>query len=275
MSVFGWEIGGIIYHMTKTILSANLDFPKGFPPVVVTQETMEKIENDSSRKTATDLLEERRALFNQYTHFNLQTLRRERVVWTFMYGQEIEYKLVKLDRVTDVNRLIARFDCDNLMLNYYLGTQALHDTEHTTYLFVSPDDSEMYGYVSFQCSGLSTLTQDEHKWRITSPAIQISYFALETVYQHLLYRPDVAHLYLSDMMIQDVISLLANIATQTVAAKYLIAYSLPTAEKFYRRNGFKAFSEYISTIPSTDKVKKAVADESQFIQECVPMFLEI
>ena len=192
-----------------------------------------------------------------------------------MWGKDIQFALIRLQQVDNFERLFAKFDCENVMLNYYLGCQAREDTEHTTYLIIDQKQKLLIGYVSFQCSGMMTMTRDSKHWRLTSPAIQISYFALDSRYHHLLFDSKIPHFYLSDAIFRTIFALLQNIARETIAAHYIVAYSLPDAEKFYRRRGFRSFDEYTGMIAHTDQTKKAVADESIFIRECIPMYLPI
>ncbi|MBQ6449450.1 hypothetical protein IJJ08_00910 [bacterium] len=190
-----------------------------------------------------------------------------------MSSSQQKFSIYYPHELENFDRLSASFDCGNLMLNYYLTSNALTDTEHTTWIFVNSDKTQIIAYISFQCSGLTTRTHNQKQWHITSPAIQINFFALDSQYHHRKYPIAVESINYSSFIFKYALNLLIDIAHYTIAAKYITVYAVPGSENFYRRNYFRTYAEF--TTASVDKIKTAIADNWDFIDHCLPMYLAI
>jgi hypothetical protein len=175
------------------------------------------------------------------------------------YGYDLDCKLVPL---TNKNLcLTKRFSCGNEAIDYYLKNVKLDDYRTKTYLFTNLIHSRLFGYATICCSALST--SPNILQRISFPAIEIKYFALDKCVQHLSYDSNDCCFRLSDYLFGETLRKCKRIRKESIGAQFVILYSVPEAQNFYRRHLFREFEAYMER------------DDYKFIEGCIPMFLDI
>lgn len=88
-------------------------------------------------------------------------------------------------------------------------------------------------------------------------------FAIDEKYQHMNYSENIEDGNFSDMLFSEVIGNIYNFTDNYCGADKVILYSVPDAESFYTRNGFKRFERFM--LQST----------SIFVDGCIPMYLSL
>lgn len=176
----------------------------------------------------------------------------------YKYGKDAKFRIEKLSQSNF--KYINNFSCGNNEIDSYLIKKAIDDDEGTTYLVIDELYSEVIGYCTMCCSGLTSKYQNSIR---TLPAIEIKYFALSENVQKILYDEDDDHYYFSDYIFHTFIGMCENIAQTVIAAKYIILYSVPSAIYFYKRIGFTNFSKFHEP------------DNYLYINGCTPMYAEI
>lgn len=158
-----------------------------------------------------------------------------------IHGKDILYNIL---RFTDKDiSLVQDFNCGNEVINDYLKEEACNDTKATTFIIVNNDNNQIIAYYSLNCSGF--VIDNGNNFTIY-PAVEIKMFAIDEKYQHIPYSTNREDGNLSDTLLDNV-----------------ILYSVPSAENFYRRNGFKRFENFM--LQST----------SLFLDGCIPMYLSL
>jgi len=163
----------------------------------------------------------------------------------------INYSFVPVTAVSE--ELIAVFSCGSAELDRKLS-EIRFDDDITGYAFIDNEEQRIIGYCAFNASGL-TLTNGHE--RITYPAVEIKFFALDEAYQHRKYSDEMNF---SDYIFSKVMSHLYEIDENVIAIKFILLYSVPAAVNFYKRNFFKEFTPYMEN------------DEYKYITGCVPLY---
>lgn len=102
------------------------------------------------------------------------------------------------------------------------------------------------------------------------PAIKIDVFAIDVKYQKLHYNeeseqsenPD-EHYYFNDDVMGTVICYCKNVNEMYALVKYIVLYADKNAERFYRRNHFGDYREFM------------VKENNQEIRANIPMYMEL
>ena len=163
----------------------------------------------------------------------------------------ISYSFLPVTAVSE--ELIAAFSCGSAELDKKLS-EIRSDEYITGYAFVDNDAQRIIGYCAFNASGL-TLSNDRE--RITYPAAEIKYFAIDEAYQHRQYSEEMNF---SDYIFSKVIAHLYDISENVIAIRFVLLYSVPAAVTFYKRNFFEEFSSYMEN------------DTYRYITGCVPLY---
>lgn len=90
-------------------------------------------------------------------------------------------------------------------------------------------------------------------------------FAIDEKYQYMKYSDDVYedNLNLSDMLFAEVISFIYDFTDNFCGADEVILYSVPDAENFYLRNGFKRFENFM------------LESSELFTDGCIPIYMNL
>lgn len=175
-----------------------------------------------------------------------------------MYGKDIKNKHKPLSE----NDITKDFNCGNEIINNYLHSKALTDKKAKTFIVINTENNEVICYYSLCCSGF--VTSSKNKFTIY-PAVEIKMFAIDEKYQHMKYSDDVYedNLNLSDMLFAEVISFIYDFTDNFCGADEVILYSVPDAENFYLRNGFKRFENFM------------LESSELFTDGCIPMYMNL
>lgn len=175
-----------------------------------------------------------------------------------IYGEDILYNIIRFTD-KDIN-LVQDFNCGNEVINDYLKEEACNDTKATTFIIVNNANSQIIAYYSLNCSGF--VIDNGNNFTIY-PAVEIKMFAIDEKYQHIPYSTNREDGNLSDTLFDNVIGYIYSFTDNCCGADKVILYSVPNAENFYKRNGFKRFENFM--LQST----------SLFLDGCVPMYLSL
>lgn len=171
---------------------------------------------------------------------------------TYLYGEEVNYKydLLKLEDL----KLLQAFSCGNKKLDHYIHDELIHngqiDTEDGLPFKVwNEDTGEIIAVFSLASSGIMA---EIGNYTHILPAIKIDIFAVDIHYQKLHMDeysknetdPD-EHCYLSDDIFSKVIRRCRNISEKEATARFIVLYADKKARRFYERNLFSDFSEFM------------------------------
>ena len=153
------------------------------------------------------------------------------------------------------------FSCGNSEIDKYFKEQADQDS-NVCYAYYDKKAGAVIGLASVCCSGINL---NDEQITVLYPAIKVDYFAVSVDYQDVVF-PGAScddHFYLSDMFLCSLINEMKTIANNCVGAAYIILYSVPSAEHFYKRNYFTQFKDFMKP------------EQHRFLDGCVPMFMRI
>lgn len=180
----------------------------------------------------------------------------------YVYGEEIEYKY-DLVKPEDRDKLQA-FSCGNEKLDAYIQkeliTNGIVDTDDGLPFKVwDVKTGEIFAVFSLATSGIV--------WRVDKythvlPAIKIDILAVDLRYQKMHMdkfskesdNPD-NHYYLSDSIMCEIIKHCREIAEKRATARYIILYADKKAKRFYERNMFSDFIEFMEKENNMEIVK--------------------
>lgn len=170
----------------------------------------------------------------------------------YLYGEEVEYEY-NLIQPEDVTKLQA-FSCDNKRLDYYIHNELIQGN------IVDTEDGLPFKVIDLKTDDIITvfsLATSGIIWKMDNythvlPAIKIDIFATDINYQKMhidsaskeSVNPD-EHFYLSDSIMCDVIRHCRDISENKATAKYIVLYADKKARRFYERNMFSDFSEFM------------------------------
>lgn len=174
------------------------------------------------------------------------------------YGKDINNEPILLTK--DYITLVQKFNCGNEVINNYLKNNAYNDSKATTFIVLDTKLNEIICYYSLNCSGF--VIDNGNNFTIY-PAVEIKMFAIDEKYQHMPYSESIEDGNLSDMLFSEVIGFIYSFTDNFCGADKVILYSVPEAESFYIRNGFKRFESFM--LQST----------SLFLDGCIPMYLNL
>lgn len=170
----------------------------------------------------------------------------------YLFGDEVkyEYDLVKPE---DDDKLQA-FSCGNEQLDYYIQKEMIING------IVDADDGlpfKVWDIKTGDIIAVFSLASSGIVWRVDNythvlPAIKIDILAVDIRYQKMHMdvesqknaNPD-EHYYLSDSIMCDIIKHCRDIAEYKAAARYIILYADKVARRFYERNMFSDFVEFM------------------------------
>jgi len=177
---------------------------------------------------------------------------------TMIYAKDIDNTPILLTK--DNISLVRNFNCGNKVINEYLKFKALEDTQATTFIVLDDNSNDIICYYSLSCCGF--VVNNGTNFTIY-PAVEIKMFAIDEKYQHMNYSENIEDGNFSDMLFSEVIGNIYNFTDNYCGADKVILYSVPDAESFYTRNGFKRFERFM--LQST----------SIFVDGCIPMYLSL
>lgn len=170
----------------------------------------------------------------------------------YLYGEEVEYK-IDIIKPEDLEILQA-FSCDNEQLDRYIHKEMISDGEVDTsdglpFKFTDEKTGKIISVFSLAASGIIHKVDN---YTHVLPAIKIDILAVDVNYQKMHFdqesekaedRDD--HYYLSDQIMCEIIKKCRYISENYASAKYIILYADQKARRYYERNYFYDFGEYM------------------------------
>lgn len=184
------------------------------------------------------------------------------------YYNELDLDKISLEPLTDDNyHLVEGFSCGNIFFDEFLAEDALYEISSRIYLIVY-DNNTLLGFFGLSSTGLTTIRSDEHNKEIfNKSAIEISFFAIDTSFQHMYFnekaKEEKMKIYLSDIVFIMIISYIQNYMKKFIGIEFVVLYSVPEAVKFYQKHNFEEFDD--SMMPST----------KQYLSDCTPMVFKL
>lgn len=188
----------------------------------------------------------------------------------YKYGEEISYDF-NLLKVEDYNDL-QPFTCGNTKLDSHIHNNVIQngeivDEDGLYYVFRDLSTGKIIAVVSLAASGIIF---EATNYMHILPAIKIDVLAVDKAYQKMHYDvsselaqdPD-EHYYFSDDIMGTILQHCRNIAEQTLLANFIVLYADKKAYRYYVRNGFLDYSEFM------------VKEHNQEINENIPMYMNI
>lgn len=188
----------------------------------------------------------------------------------YKYGEEISYSFDLL-KVEDYDSL-QPFECTNERLDKHIKHDVIKDNsivdeDGLYFKFVDTNRNKIIAIVSLASSGIMYKVGN---YTHVLPAIKIDVLAVDKEYQKLHYNEESKndlepnnHYYFSDDIIGTIISHCREISEKYALADYVILYADKKAYRYYERNGFLDYSEYM------------IRENNQEVKKNIPMYLEL
>ena len=186
------------------------------------------------------------------------------------YGEEVSFDFDLL-KVEDYKSL-QPFTCGNKKLDNHIHNDVIKNNEIVDedglyFVFKENVTKEIIGIVSLAASGI---VFEQTNYMHVLPAIKIDVLAVDSKYQKMHYDmeselsddPD-EHSYFSDEIMGEIIKHCREISDTKALAPYIVLYADVNAYRYYERNGFSDFEEFM------------VKENNQEINENIPMFMNI
>ena len=149
------------------------------------------------------------------------------------------------------------FNCGNDYLNQYAIDTSTDITDAVSFMYVDNKINKAACIYSLSCSSIIHNSGDNLS---LIPAVEIKMFALDVAYQHRDYSDDPEDGTYGDVFLSFIISTIRDFSESQCGCDYVVLYSVPQAESFYKRNFFEKFERYMQP------------DKSIINTDCVPMF---
>lgn len=164
----------------------------------------------------------------------------------------INYKLTLLSEVILAD--FERFNCGNEALDHYLYASGYSDPDAVTYIVFAHTANEIISYFSLSCSAIYHQIGDSMRHY---PAVEIKNFATNLKYQHIETENGIS---LSQSILEYIkYNLVMDFTENICGASRIILYSVPDAVNFYKKSGFREFSEAF------------IKNNSSYLEGCIPM----
>lgn len=188
----------------------------------------------------------------------------------YKYGEEVNYSIEVLNE-SDYDYLM-KFSCGNKKLDGFFHKEVFVNNKIVSddgliFKAINNDNGEIIGIVSLATSGIVFVQTNYMK---VLPAIKIDVFAVDLKYQKLHYskyseeeeNPE-EHYYLSDDIMGKILFHCNEISEKYALVNYVLLYADKNARRFYERNGFTDFSEFMEK------------EKNMEINENIPMYIKL
>ena len=180
------------------------------------------------------------------------------------YGKNIDYSDLIIIQPEDREKLQA-FCCGNKILDNYIHNEIFEENYPQGLHFMVKNNSndDVIAFVSLATSGI---VFEEGTYTEVLPSIKIDVIAVDKKYQKMPYYEDMDdddHCYLSDFIMSSVIGHIREIDEKYALVDYILLYTDKDAERYYERNGFGHYSEFMK------KEKKMEINEN------IPMYMAL
>ncbi len=188
----------------------------------------------------------------------------------YRYGEEISYNF-KLLRVEDRADL-QLFTCgnqrlDNHIRNDVIGKNEIVDEDGLYFICRDIETNDIIAVFSLASSGIIYKVDN---YTHLLPAIKVDVLAVDEKYQKMHFdkfseeteNPD-DHYFFSDDIMGTIIRHCRNVSEKDVLAGYIVLYADKKAYRYYERNGFQNYSEFM------------LKENNQEINQNIPMYMPL
>lgn len=188
----------------------------------------------------------------------------------YKYGEEISYdfNLLKVEDYED----LQPFTCDNKKLDAHIHNDVIKngkiiDEDGLYFIFRDLSTKNVIAVTSLAASGIIFKVGN---YTHVLPAIKIDVLAVDIKYQKMHYdvssetaenRDD--HYYFSDDIMGTILDHCRKISEEKALASYIVLYADKKAYRYYERNGFEDYSEFM------------IKENNQEIMENIPMYMQL
>ena len=162
----------------------------------------------------------------------------------------------------DTASIFSGFVCGNEEIDQYFREQAQKDVQNVIYLYRNKINGDVIGAAAICCSGINVGGKALMQ---LIPAIKIDYFAIMESYHGLRFpgTEEEERFHYSDAFLCELVHEIHKIAERFVGARFIVLYSVPEAVRFYKRNLFSEFMDYMG------------AEQHGYIEGCEPMYMAL
>ncbi len=180
------------------------------------------------------------------------------------YGEELDICTCILNgrNIREYQPMLDVFSCGNEEIDEFFRRKAADSFNETTRIFIDSERGRIAGAAALACSGIPIMQNRQYLWNV--PAVEITYFAVDSRYQRLPMSSNRADGYFSDYVLGSVISEIYEFTEEHSGASHILLYSTPTALHFYERNRFETMENELLMVRS-----------SLYFDGCIPMMLPL
>ena len=165
--------------------------------------------------------------------------------------------MVEKRLLSECRELLKNFDCENEVINDYFTNKEQDDNDTVSFAFIDEEKKTLVALSSLSCS--SIIMESGNKLHLF-PAVEIKMFAVNKEYQHKpVFPEDDQHW--SSHCLDKIIFHIREFTDTYCGASRIVLYSVPKAESFYHRAGFKKFLEFMRP------------QDKSFLEDCTPMYM--
>lgn len=179
------------------------------------------------------------------------------------FGYEYQISIRKLDEVDRSH--IESFCCGNPSIDDFIHGDMPNNRNEVAYIFFDEENDMIIGFGAICCNAIRvSFGADELAFTTNLPSVEIDYFAVDERYRSIPYSEESGKYdTLSSKILTCLLYKIKKISDEHIGATNICLYSVPQAEHFYSRCGFRRFDDYM------------LSDEKPFFDGCVPMLMEI
>lgn len=179
------------------------------------------------------------------------------MIFTDINGIDTEFEIELLSY--DNRILLDKFSCGNSALDDAFRNECLNDFSSVTKLAVNVHTKEVICVYSLNCSAMILTNYGKH---YPAPAVEIKYFAVNEKYQNVrAFEQDDGCL--SSFILYDLMSKIYDFTDEICGANFILLYSTPVGERFYKRCGFVDFPVDI------------MRNDSRYLEGCIPLCFKL
>ena len=186
------------------------------------------------------------------------------------YGEEIsfDFNLLKVEDYDD----LQPFVCNNKKLDDHIHNGIIQngeiiDEDGLYFVFRNTMSKEIVAIVSLAASGI---VFEQTNYMHVLPSVKIDILAVNANYQKMHYDkaseespcPD-DHYYFSDDIMGEIIKRCRKMSKSMALANYIVLYADTNAHRYYQRNGFLDFKDFM------------VKEYNQEVNKNIPMYMEL
>ena len=161
--------------------------------------------------------------------------------------------------MTENQYLLDAFSCGNSGLDDTFRTSCADDETAVTKIVINNDNNDVICVYSLNCASMILENYGKH---YPAPSVEIKYFAVNSKYQDLK-AIDEDDGCLSNVIFYDVMRHIFDFTDDICGANFVLLYSTPEGESFYRKCGFIDFP------------LEVWRNDSRYLDGCVPLYFRL